>query len=114
MHRAGAAMPVAALDLARVGLNEAECRDRQAEQVGGDLREAGLVPLAVRLRAEYQRDAAIGLEADLGALARRAARGFEKAGGAEAAQPAARGPPRGAGQPFGSRYSSSCVCVARR
>ena len=90
MHRAGAAMPVAALHLARVGLDVAEGVDRQAEQVGGDLRIAGLVALAVRLRAEHQRHLPVRLEADLGALAGRAARGFEKTGDPEPAQPAAR------------------------
>ena len=43
---------------------------------------------AVRLRADQQRHAAIVLEADLGALVRRAARGFHEAGHADAAQPA--------------------------
>jgi hypothetical protein len=83
-------MAVAAFDRAHIGLDKAKRRDRQSQEIGGDLREAGLVALAVRLGAEHQRDAAVGLEADLGALTRRAARGFEKARDAEAAQPAAR------------------------
>src|ERR1700731_5160487 len=89
MHRAGAAMPVAALDLAGIRLDETECSNWQSEQIGGDLRKAGLVALAVRLGAEHQRDAGVWLEADLGALARRAARCLEKTGDAEPAQPAA-------------------------
>src|SRR5205823_2412627 len=80
VHRAGAAMPVAAFDRAGVRLDETECSNWEPQQIGGDLRETGLVALAVRLGAEDQRDAAVRLEADLGALARRAARCFEKTG----------------------------------
>src|SRR5439155_20630451 len=58
-------------------------------QIGGDLRKAGLVALAVRLGAEHQGYAAVRLEADLGALARRAARRLQKTGEAEPAQLAA-------------------------
>src|SRR6267142_2647987 len=89
MHRAGAAMPIAALDLAGVRLDETECSNWEAQQIGGDLRKAGLVSLADRLGAEHQGDAAVRLEADLGALARRAARCLEKTGDAEPAQLAA-------------------------
>ena len=89
-------MPIAAFDRAGVALDEAKRRDRQSEEIGGDLREAGLMALAVRLRAEHQRDTAAGLEADLCALAWRAARGSEKTDDAEAPQPAARGRPAGA------------------
>ena len=77
---------------------EAECGERQPQQLGGDLREAGLVALAVRLGADHERHAAVRLEADLGAFARCAARRLEEAGDAEPAQPAAlcRGlPPSG-------------------
>src|SRR5712691_3862541 len=89
MHRAGAAMPVAALDVPCVGLDETEGTNRESQQVGSDLRKAGLMALAVRLRAEHQRDACLRLEADLGALARRAARCFEKTGDAQPAELAA-------------------------
>src|ERR1700720_3020491 len=89
MHRAGAAMPVAALDLAGIRLDETECSNWQSQQIGGDLRKTGLVALAVRLGAEHQRDAGVWLEADLCALARRAARCLEKTGDAEPAQLAA-------------------------
>src|SRR5437773_11106144 len=89
MHRAGAAMPVAALDLPGVRLDETECSNREPQEIGDDLRKAGLMTLAVRLGAEHQRDAAVRLEANLGALARRAARCLEKTGDAEPAKPAA-------------------------
>src|SRR3954462_7596831 len=89
MHRAGAAMPVAALDRLRVRLNKTEGGNRQSQQIGGDLRKAGFVALAVGLRAERHGDAAIGLEADLGAGARRAAAGFQKTGYPDPAQLAA-------------------------
>ena len=49
----------------------------RCEQVGGDLREAGLVALAARLRADHHADAAFRLHRDLGALARRADRGLD-------------------------------------
>src|SRR6267142_842879 len=89
MHRAGAAMPIAALDLPGVRLDETERSSWESQQIGGNLRKAGLVALAVRLGAEHQSDPAIRLEADLGALARRAARCLEKTGDAEPAQLAA-------------------------
>src|ERR1700680_972588 len=82
-------MPVAALDRPRVRLDKTETLNRQSQQTGGDLPKAGLVALTVRLGAEHQCDAAVRLEADLGALARRAARGLEKTGDAEPAQLAA-------------------------
>src|SRR5207237_9491376 len=69
--------------------DETECRDRQPQQIGGDLRKAGLVALAVGLGAEHQGYAAVRFEADLGALARRPARCLEKTGEAESAQLAA-------------------------
>src|SRR6516225_106303 len=82
-------MPVAALDRSRIGLDKAEGVERQPQQIGGNLRKAGLVALAVRLGAEHECHLAVRLKADLGAFARRAARGFEKTGDAEPAQPAA-------------------------
>src|SRR5204863_9578060 len=89
MHRTGAAMSVAALDRPCVGLDKTESTDRQSQEIGGDLRKAGFVALAVRLRAEHQDDTAISFEADLGALARRPPRWFEKTRDTEPAQPAA-------------------------
>src|SRR5207249_3372315 len=53
------------------------------------LRKAGFVALTVRLGAEHQGDAAVRLEADLGALAGRPARCLEKTGDAQPAQLAA-------------------------
>jgi hypothetical protein len=91
MHRAGAAMPVAALDRTRIGLNKPKCGKRQAQHVRRDLWEAGLVALAVRLGPKHECDAAVGLETDLGAFARRAARRLEKAGDTEPAQSTPRG-----------------------
>src|SRR6516162_11371728 len=82
-------MPVAAFDCSRIGLDKTESFNRQPQKIGRDLWEAGLVALAVRLGAEQECDAAVRLKADLGAFARRAPRGFEKAGAAEPAQPAA-------------------------
>src|SRR5204863_7535102 len=89
MHRTGAAMSVAALDRPCVGLDKTESTDRQSQEIGGDLRKAGFVALAVRLRAEHQDDTAISFEADLGALARSAPRWLEKTGDTDPAQPAA-------------------------
>ena len=91
-------MPVAALDRSRIGLDKAEGVERQPQQIGGNLRKAGLVALAVRLGAEHECHLAVRLKADLGAFPRGAPRRFEKAGSAKPAQPAAlrRGlPPSG-------------------
>jgi hypothetical protein len=74
-----------ALDFPCVRLDETEYFNRESQQIGDDLCEAGLVALSVRLSAEHQRDAGVRLEADLGALARRAARCLEKTGDAEPA-----------------------------
>ena len=60
-----------------------------AEQVGRDLREARLVALAARLRADHDVDPAFRLHRDLGALPRRADRGLDVVGDAEAEQLAA-------------------------
>ena len=75
---------------ARVGLHVADRLHRHAEPVGGDLGKGGLVALAVGLGADRDRHRAVALEAHLGALVGRAARGLEEAGDADAAQPAAR------------------------
>src|SRR6185369_5321411 len=86
MHRAGAAMSVAAFDHPCVRLDKMEGGNRHSQQIGGDLRKAGFVALAIRLRAEHQGNTAIFLEADLGA---RAPRCLEKTRDAEPAQLAA-------------------------
>ena len=51
MHRAGAAVLVAAFDCSGVGLDKMKCRELQPQQIGGDLYKAGLVALACRSRA---------------------------------------------------------------
>ena len=79
-------MAVAVLHDGGVRLPVQEAVDRQAEAVGGDLREAGLVALSIRLGAKQQRDLAVRFKTDFGALVRRAAGGFQKAGHADAAQ----------------------------
>ena len=47
MHRAGAAMPVATLDRAGIRLDKPEGLNRQSQEIGGDLRKAGFVALAI-------------------------------------------------------------------
>ncbi|HEX4617447.1 MAG TPA: hypothetical protein VH230_16220 [Stellaceae bacterium] len=89
MHRARAAVPGAALHEPRIGLDETKHVNGQAEQRRGNLRVARLVPLAVRLGAEDQRNPAV-VEAYFGEFVRRAARRFEKTADPEPAQPAAR------------------------
>ena len=54
--------------------------ERHAEPVGDHLREARLVALAARQRADHDVDAAVRLHRDLGALARRADRGLDVVG----------------------------------
>ena len=104
--------PLPLLHRPRIGLDVAERGDRQPEQIGGDLRIARLVALAVRLRAEHQRDLAVRLEADLGALARRAARGFEKTGDRRA-RAAGRAPPPPAAARQSRRPRSAAAISSR-
>ena len=86
-------------DLRGVAVHDVDVLDRHAETVGDDLREGGLVALAVRVRAGEHRDGAGGMHADLarfeqaGARAERArdgggrdAAGFDVGGVADAAQ----------------------------
>lgn len=82
--RARAVPAVAALDCPRVRLDETEGGNRQPQQVGRNLRKARLVALTVRLRPQRQGAAAIRFEPNFGALARRAAGGFEETGDTEA------------------------------
>ena len=110
-------MPVAALDRLRVGLDKTERLERQPQQIGGDLRKAGLVALAVRLRAEHQCHPAVRLEADLGAFAGGSARSFEKARDPNPAQPAALAPQparRAAKPSVRSRCAISSRLAAKR
>jgi hypothetical protein len=62
---------------------------RQAEPIGEDLLEGRLVTLADLLGPGDQLDAAIGLEADIDILRRRAAGALDVIGETEAAQPPA-------------------------
>ena len=62
MHRARAAMAVAAGQQIRVALVEAECGNRQSQHVGRDLRIGGFMSLAVGLRTDRQRHRAVSLE----------------------------------------------------
>src|SRR5271155_796222 len=89
MHRASAAMPVAALDRPGVRLDKTECVNRQSQEIGGYLWKAGFVTLAVRLGTEHKNDTRLRFEPDLSAFAGRAARCFEKTCDAEPAQLAA-------------------------
>ncbi len=108
-------MAVAAGDQARVGLHEVDQRGRDAEPGGGDLREHRLVPLAVGVGAEPDRDAAIRGEVDRGALVERAAGGFQEAAHAEAAQAAVAGRrlARRAGKPAASASAAPGRCCGR-
>ena len=75
VQAAGAAMALAPGDARGVALDMGEGFERQAQMVGGDLREAGLMPLAVGMGAERQLDPAIGAEPDPRPFAETAARG---------------------------------------
>ena len=81
-------MAAAGIEIVGIALPEPEALRRQAERVGRDLRECRLVALAVGMRADHQFDPAVVADTHLRHLVGRAARGFEKAGVAEAAQPA--------------------------
>jgi hypothetical protein len=83
-------MARAALHRPRVGLHVADRLHRHAQALGDDLRIGGLVALPVRFGADRDRHRAVGLEAHLGALVRRAARSLQETGDAQPAQAAAR------------------------
>ena len=87
-------MAAAAIEIVGVALAEAEELERQAERIGGDLRIGRLVALAVGMRADPDVDVAVLADLQLRHLVGLTARGFEKAGVAEAAQlaPLARRP----------------------
>ena len=70
--------------------DEPDAVERHAEPFGDQLREAGLVPLALRHGADRDLDDALGLHHHLGLLARRAGRGVDVVGDADAAAFAAR------------------------
>src|SRR5829696_3773800 len=88
MHRARPAMPAAGVEIVRITLPEPEPLERQAKRIGRDLGERGLVALAVGMRADLQIDPAILAETHLRHFIGQATRRFQKAGVAEATQPA--------------------------
>ncbi len=102
VHGARAAVAAAGADLRRVGLDVTETIHRQAEPRRGDLAVRRLVAHAGGLGADHQGDGAVGIEAQLGGLVGLAARGFQIAGHAQAAQPAARGGGLPAGREAGA------------
>src|SRR5438552_1011287 len=77
--------------LHRVGVTEDDLHalDRHLDEVGHHLREARLVPLPARLRADDHVDAAFGAHGDLRLLLRSADGGLDIICEAEAEQPAA-------------------------
>ncbi len=112
-------MPLAARHERRVGLGIAHGLRRQVEQRRGVLREARLVPLPGALRADGERHLAVGVGAQPGPLARRAARRLEKGGEAEAAahppglaRGAARGKSVAVGEARALREARGHVAVA--
>ena len=88
MHRARPAMPAAAVEIVGIALPKPEALERQAKRIGRDLRVSRLVALAVGMRADHQIDPAVLADAHFRHFIGLAARGFEKTGVAEAAQPA--------------------------
>ncbi len=82
-------MATAGIEIIGIALPKAKARRRQAERIGRDLGECRLMPLAVGMRADHQIDLAVVTDAHLRHFIGLAARGFEKAGVAEAPQPAA-------------------------
>ena len=80
--------PPPRVEIVRIALPKPEALERQAERIGRDLGVGGLVALAVGMRADLQIDPAVLAETHLRHFIGLAARGFEKAGVAEAAQPA--------------------------
>ena len=84
--RARAAVSAARDDQVGVALAEPDAFVRHAQPMGEDLRERRLVALADMLRAGDQRHRAVGLEADVDILVRRAAGALDVIGEAQAAQ----------------------------
>ena len=78
-HRAAGMRAAADADDVGVAHDDVDALDRHAKQLRRYLGEAGLVPLPGRLRADHDIDPALG-HRDLGALARRADRGFDVIG----------------------------------
>ncbi len=81
-------MPAAGVEIIRIALPKPEVRERQAERIGRDLGKCRLVALAVGMRADHQIDPAVVTDAHFRHFIGLAARRFEKAGVAQATQPA--------------------------
>ena len=81
-------MAAAGVEIVGIALPELKALQRQAKRIGRDLRVCRLVALAVGMRADLQVDQAVLAETHFRHFIGRAARRFEKAGIAEAAQPA--------------------------
>ena len=88
MHRARPAMPAAGVEIIRIALPKPEALQRQAKRIGPDLGERGLVALTVGMRADHQIDPAVVTDAHFRHFIGLATRRFEKAGVAQATQPA--------------------------
>ena len=83
----GRARPVGAEAFRQIGgraVIDADAFERQLQCVGGDLPQDGLDPLPDRRGADIDRDSAIGLDRDTGALARSRRAALDEAGDAEA------------------------------
>ena len=81
-------MPAAGVEIVRIALPKPEALERQAKRIGRDLGKCRLVALTVGMRADLQIDQAVLAERHLRHFIGLAARRFEKAGVAEATQPA--------------------------
>ena len=81
-------MAAAGVEIIGIALPKPKALQRQAKRVGRDLGVRGLMALAVGMRADHQIDQAVLAATHLRHFIGLAARGFEKAGIAEAAQPA--------------------------
>src|SRR5262249_54968447 len=67
-HRAPRMRAAAFRDAVGVALDQLDAVERNAQPLDQELREAGLVALAARERADHGLDAAVGPDRDLGAL----------------------------------------------
>ncbi len=85
-HRAAGMRPAASRDRIRVTGDQTHALERDAEPFGDELREARLVALATRQRADHDVDEAVQRDRDLGALARNSAGQLDIVGDADAAQ----------------------------
>ena len=79
-------MAAATVEIIRIALPKPKSLERQAKRVGRDLGIGGLMALAVGMRADHEVDPAVLAETHFRHFVGLAARGFEKAGIADAAQ----------------------------